>query len=105
MRGTAPMRYWSVRGSSPPTTPREPWSNLSRRDRTPRSRGRIGECAMSVEQQPPKHDADEGGRFGPYGCRCLPEALAGAVDELAAEHDKARSARELPRDPGRLPTG
>jgi tryptophan synthase beta chain len=36
------------------------------------------------------HGPDERGHFGPYGGRFLPEALIGALDELAAEYDKAR---------------
>lgn len=60
---------------------------------------------MSVEQQRTKHDPDERGRFGPYGGRYLPEALMGAVDELAAEYDKARSDPEFARELDRLLTG
>jgi tryptophan synthase beta chain len=36
------------------------------------------------------HDPDERGHFGPYGGRYMPEALIAALDELAAEYDKAR---------------
>ncbi|MGH3519982.1 MAG: tryptophan synthase subunit beta [Haloechinothrix sp.] len=36
------------------------------------------------------HDPDAKGHFGPYGGRFMPEALIGALDELAAEYDKAR---------------
>jgi tryptophan synthase beta chain len=36
------------------------------------------------------HDPDERGHFGPYGGRFLPEALIGAMDELAAVYEKAR---------------
>ncbi|MBA0125634.1 tryptophan synthase subunit beta [Haloechinothrix sp. YIM 98757] len=37
-----------------------------------------------------QHDPTDRGHFGPYGGRFLPEALIGALDELAAEYDKAR---------------
>ncbi|HEV2784013.1 MAG TPA: tryptophan synthase subunit beta [Actinophytocola sp.] len=37
-----------------------------------------------------EHGPDERGHFGPYGGRFLPEALIAALDELAAEYDKAR---------------
>jgi tryptophan synthase beta chain len=37
-----------------------------------------------------EHDPDEKGHFGPYGGRFLPEALIGAMDELAAVYEKAR---------------
>jgi tryptophan synthase beta chain len=37
-----------------------------------------------------KFDADERGYFGPYGGRFMPEALMAALDELAAEYDKAK---------------
>jgi tryptophan synthase beta chain len=37
------------------------------------------------------HDPDGRGHFGPYGGRFLPEALIGAMDELSAEYDKART--------------
>ncbi|HEY8372849.1 MAG TPA: tryptophan synthase subunit beta [Pseudonocardiaceae bacterium] len=39
---------------------------------------------------PTPHDPDERGHFGPYGGRFVPEALVAALDELAAEYDKAR---------------
>jgi tryptophan synthase beta chain len=39
---------------------------------------------------PTEHDPDERGHFGPFGGRFMPEALIGALDELAAEYDKAR---------------
>ncbi|WP_007027078.1 tryptophan synthase subunit beta [Saccharomonospora iraqiensis] len=46
---------------------------------------------VSTEATPPTgHDPDPRGHFGPYGGRFLPEALMGALDELAAEYDKAR---------------
>lgn len=37
------------------------------------------------------HDPDEGGHFGAYGGRFMPEALIAAQDELAAEYEKAQS--------------
>ncbi|QFZ22525.1 tryptophan synthase subunit beta [Saccharothrix syringae] len=39
---------------------------------------------------PTPHDPDERGHFGPWGGRFMPEALIGAVDELAAFYEKAR---------------
>lgn len=39
---------------------------------------------------PTTHDPDVRGHFGPYGGRFMPEALTGALDELAAEYEKAR---------------
>ena len=36
------------------------------------------------------HEPDARGHFGPYGGRFMPEALVGALDELAAEYEKAR---------------
>ncbi|MCD2190915.1 tryptophan synthase subunit beta [Actinomycetospora soli] len=36
------------------------------------------------------HDPDVGGHFGRFGGRYMPEALIAAVDEVAAEYDKAR---------------
>ncbi|GLZ44194.1 tryptophan synthase beta chain [Actinomycetospora sp. NBRC 106375] len=36
------------------------------------------------------HEPDDTGHFGPYGGRFMPEALIAAVDEVAAEYDKAR---------------
>ena len=36
------------------------------------------------------HDPDQRGHFGIFGGRYMPEALIGALDELAAEYDKAR---------------
>jgi tryptophan synthase beta chain len=38
-----------------------------------------------------EHDPDERGHFGPYGGRFMPEALIGAMDELAAVYEKART--------------
>ncbi|GGM37239.1 tryptophan synthase beta chain [Longimycelium tulufanense] len=46
---------------------------------------------MKPEIAPTAHDPDEGGHFGPYGGRFVPEALVAALDELAAEYDKARN--------------
>lgn len=37
-----------------------------------------------------RHEADEGGHFGPYGGRYMPEALIGALDELSVTYQKAR---------------
>jgi len=41
------------------------------------------------------HDPDTGGHFGDYGGRFVPEALIGALDELAAAYDKARADPEF----------
>ncbi|MEO6880818.1 MAG: tryptophan synthase subunit beta [Mycobacteriaceae bacterium] len=41
------------------------------------------------------HEADEGGHFGDYGGRFVPEALMGALDELAAAYEKARTDPEF----------
>ncbi|MDV6012678.1 tryptophan synthase subunit beta [Haloechinothrix sp. LS1_15] len=49
------------------------------------------------------HDPSHG-RFGPYGGRFLPEALIGALDELAAEYDKARQDPEFGAELHRLLT-
>jgi tryptophan synthase beta chain len=40
--------------------------------------------------EPNQHDPDHSGHFGPYGGRFLPEALIGAMDELATVYEKAR---------------
>jgi tryptophan synthase beta chain len=42
------------------------------------------------EHEPDRHDPDARGHFGPYGGRFLPEALIGAMDELATVYEKAR---------------
>ena len=41
------------------------------------------------------HDPDAGGHFGEYGGRFVPEALIGALEELAAAYDKARGDHEF----------
>ena len=41
------------------------------------------------------HDPDAGGHFGDYGGRFVPEALIGALEELAAAYEKARSDHEF----------
>ncbi|PRW64367.1 tryptophan synthase subunit beta [Actinopolyspora mortivallis] len=51
---------------------------------------------------PDSHDPDEGGHFGPYGGRFMPEALIAAQDELAAEYDKARRDPEFVAELDRL---
>ncbi len=48
------------------------------------------------------HDPDARGHFGPYGGRFMPEALNGALDELAAEYDKARADPEFTAEFHRL---
>src|SRR5436190_17618084 len=48
------------------------------------------------------HEPDAGGHFGPYGGRYMPEALIAAVDEVAAEYDKARSDPEFLAELDRL---
>ncbi|SHF31944.1 tryptophan synthase subunit beta [Streptoalloteichus hindustanus] len=45
---------------------------------------------MSSALRPTPHDPDERGHWGPWGGRFMPEALIAALDELAAEYDKAR---------------
>ncbi|GAA5114575.1 tryptophan synthase subunit beta [Haloechinothrix salitolerans] len=50
----------------------------------------MSEARPVTEQQRNPHDPDERGHFGPYGGRFMPEALIGALDELAAEYDKAQ---------------
>nr|WP_034272973.1 tryptophan synthase subunit beta [Haloechinothrix halophila] len=50
----------------------------------------MSEAGAVTEQQRKPHDPDERGHFGPYGGRFMPEALIGALDELAAEYDKAQ---------------
>jgi tryptophan synthase beta chain len=42
-----------------------------------------------------EHDPDDRGHFGPYGGRFLPEALIGAMDELATVYEKARTDPEF----------
>jgi tryptophan synthase beta chain len=49
-----------------------------------------------------EHDPDQRGHFGPYGGRYLPEALIGAMEELAAEYDKARVDPEFVAEFNRL---
>jgi tryptophan synthase beta chain len=49
-----------------------------------------------------KHGPDHKGHFGPYGGRFLPEALIAALDELAAEYDKARVDPEFTGELARL---
>ncbi|GAA4784739.1 tryptophan synthase subunit beta [Actinomycetospora chlora] len=48
------------------------------------------------------HEPDEAGHFGPYGGRYMPEALIAAVDEVAAEYDKARHDPEFLAELDRL---
>ncbi|MCP2257028.1 tryptophan synthase beta chain [Streptoalloteichus tenebrarius] len=45
---------------------------------------------MSSALHPTPHDPDERGHWGPWGGRFMPEALIAALDELAAEYEKAR---------------
>jgi tryptophan synthase beta chain len=49
-----------------------------------------------------EHGPDEKGHFGPYGGRFMPEALVGALEELAAEYDKARVDPEFTDELARL---
>jgi tryptophan synthase beta chain len=49
-----------------------------------------------------RHGPDPRGHFGPYGGRFLPEALIAALDELAAEYDKARVDPEFTGELARL---
>jgi tryptophan synthase beta chain len=44
----------------------------------------------TARAQDHSHDPDTRGYYGPFGGRFLPEALISALDELAAEYDKAR---------------
>ncbi|GGS37834.1 MULTISPECIES: tryptophan synthase subunit beta [Actinokineospora] len=48
------------------------------------------------------HDPDQRGHFGIFGGRYMPEALIGALDELAAEYDKARLDPEFVNEFNRL---
>ncbi|OLF16129.1 tryptophan synthase subunit beta [Actinophytocola xanthii] len=48
------------------------------------------EVEPGSEHEPDRHDPDARGHFGPYGGRFLPEALIGAMDELATVYEKAR---------------
>ncbi|WP_433803757.1 tryptophan synthase subunit beta [Actinomycetospora sp. CA-084318] len=48
------------------------------------------------------HDPDVGGHFGRFGGRYMPEALIAAVDEVAAEYDKARQDPEFLAELDRL---
>src|SRR4051794_5623278 len=48
------------------------------------------------------HEPDDRGHFGPYGGRFMPEALIAAVDEVAAEYDKARHDPEFLAELDRL---
>ncbi|MCP2234580.1 tryptophan synthase subunit beta [Prauserella halophila] len=52
-----------------------------------------------------RHDPDARGHFGDYGGRFLPEALMGALDELAAEYDKAQQDPEFTAEFQRLLSG
>jgi tryptophan synthase beta chain len=56
----------------------------------------------SVDHLPGPRDPDEGGHFGPYGGRYIPEALIAAQEELAAEYDKARNDPEFIAELDRL---
>ena len=56
----------------------------------------------TAEHEPGEHDPDDRGHFGPYGGRFLPEALIAALDELAAEYDKARVDPEFTGELARL---
>ena len=49
-----------------------------------------------------EHDPDQRGHFGVFGGRYMPEALIGALDELAAEYDKARLDPEFVAEFNRL---
>jgi tryptophan synthase beta chain len=49
-----------------------------------------GQVADDKQHEHDRHDPDERGHFGPYGGRFLPEALIGAMDELATVYEKAR---------------
>ncbi|MBB3665829.1 MULTISPECIES: tryptophan synthase subunit beta [Prauserella salsuginis group] len=55
--------------------------------------------------QSSQHDPDARGHFGDYGGRFLPEALMGALDELAAEYDKAQHDPEFTAEFQRLLSG
>jgi tryptophan synthase beta chain len=48
------------------------------------------------------HDPDVGGHFGRFGGRYMPEALIAAVDEVAAEYEKARQDPEFLAELDRL---
>jgi tryptophan synthase beta chain len=55
----------------------------------------VTEAVTDTDKRPhdhdEEHDPDERGHFGPYGGRFMPEALIGAMDELAAVYEKART--------------
>jgi tryptophan synthase beta chain len=55
-----------------------------------------------VTSEEDAHGPDERGHFGPYGGRFMPEALIGALEELAAEYDKARTDPEFTGELARL---
>ncbi|WP_420807927.1 tryptophan synthase subunit beta [Amycolatopsis antarctica] len=63
------------------------------------------ETISAAASAPSPHDPDERGHFGPYGGRFMPEALIGALDELAAEYDKARVDPEFTGEFARLLSG
>jgi tryptophan synthase beta chain len=44
----------------------------------------------TTRAQDHSHDPDDRGYYGPFGGRFMPEALISALDDLAAEYDKAR---------------
>jgi len=68
------------------TSTRPPSANLSAGD-LPRASSGLTERS--------DHDPDSTGHFGDYGGRFVPEALIGALDELAAAYDKARTDPEF----------
>ncbi len=65
---------------------------------------RQGTTARASEgiETPSGHEPDEGGHFGRYGGRFVPEALVAALDELEAAYDKARGDREFLNELDRL---
>ena len=50
----------------------------------------------------PQHEPDNGGHFGRYGGRFVPEALVAALDELAVAFEKARTDRDFRDELDRL---
>jgi tryptophan synthase beta chain len=62
----------------------------------------VPEAQPVTEQDQDRHGPDQRGHFGPYGGRFMPEALIGALDELSAEYDKARTDPEYTGELNRL---
>jgi tryptophan synthase beta chain len=57
---------------------------------------------LSGQAQDHRHEPDARGYFGEFGGRFMPEALIAALDEVAAEYDKARIDPDFLNEFGRL---